>query len=125
MPNLTPLRIFLVEDHEDTLLYFGMYLRHIGHEVVEARTMAEALEKLPVSGCNVLFSDIGLPDGNGWELLEQVKLPQPIFAVAISGFGMSADRIRSREVGYRHHLIKPPPPEKIDAILEEAMAELS
>ena len=118
-----PLRIFVVENHTDTLKYLSMYLEAIGHTVACAKTMAQALESLPSSGCDVLISDIGLPDGDGWELLRTVQLTHPIYAIAMSGFGMNADHARSKTAGYRHHLLKPFIPSELDAALEEAARE--
>lgn len=118
------LRIFLVENHADTLKYTKMYLEQMGHAVQSARTIAEALDLIPEVNADVLISDIGLPDGDGWELLEKAGRAAPKYAIAMSGFGMYADRSRSLAVGYRHHLLKPFPPEDLDAILMEAAGEL-
>ncbi len=120
----SPLRIFVVENHPDTLKYLQIYLEDTGHTVVSARTMAESLAALPGADCDVLISDIGLPDGNGWDLLRRVRLPRPIYAIAMSGFGMNADQARSRAAGYRHHLLKPFALENLDAMLEEAAQEI-
>jgi len=118
------LRIFVVENHKDTLLWLSRYLEMMGHTVVSARTMRGALEGLPKAGCDVLISDIGLPDGDGWELLRSVSLPRPVYAIAMSGFGMMADRAKSTAAGYRHHILKPFDPSTLDAILEEAAREI-
>ena len=117
------LRIFVVENHADTLKYLSLYLEATGHTVVSAKTMAQALEALPNAGCDVLISDIGLPDGDGWELLRTVQLPRPIYAIAMSGFGMNADHVRSKDAGYRHHLLKPFVPSELDVVLAEAAKE--
>lgn len=114
------MRIFIVENHPDTLQSFIFYLESEGHTVSCASSIAEALEAIPASGCEVLFSDIGLADGTGWDLLTQLKTDHPVFAVAMSGFGMNADRSKSLAAGFRHHLIKPITPDKIDEILREA-----
>ncbi len=119
-----PLRIFVVENHKDTLLWLTRYLEMLGHTVLSARTKAEALEALPKAACDVLISDIGLPDGDGWELLRAAPLPRPVYAIAMSGFGMTADRAKSVAAGYRHHILKPFDPGVLDAILEEAAREI-
>ncbi len=64
----------------------------------------------------MLISDIGLPDGDGWELLRQVQAQsaRPLFAVAMSGFGLNADHVRSKDAGYRHHLLKPFAPAELN-----------
>ena len=116
------LRIFVVENHRDTLDSLKTYLESLGHIVVTAGSMNEALEKLLISKPEMLICDIGLPDGTGWELLKRANLPPHVFAVAMSGFGMSADGLRSRDVGFRHHLLKPFDLDEFDRILNEAVA---
>ena len=118
-----PLRIFLIENHPDTLEYMQMYLEMLGHTVQSADSMTTALAALPTADCDVLISDIGLPDGDGWMLLRHLQLPRPIYAIAMSGFGMGADQLRSQEAGFRHHLLKPIKPEELDVALEEAARE--
>ena len=118
-----PLRIFVIENHEDTLKYLTIYLEQLGHTVFSAATMTEALAALPSANCDVLISDMGLPDGNGWELLQRLQLSQPIYAIAMTGFGLGADRAKSKAVGFRHHLLKPFDPDELDAVLEEAARE--
>jgi two-component system CheB/CheR fusion protein len=115
----------IVENHADTLKYLAMYLENIGHSVTKAATMSEALKAAPASDCEVLISDIGLPDGDGWELLKRAHFSQPIYAIAMSGYGMDKDRERSHAAGYRHHLLKPMDPAQLDKLLSEASAELS
>ena len=121
-PASPPLHIFVVENHEDTLKYLRMYLETLGHTVASATSMADALQKIPGQKVDLLLSDIGLPDGSGWELLEQLPSASGLFAVAMSGFGMNTDRARSRAAGYRHHLITPFMPDELDSILAEASA---
>lgn len=118
-----PLRIFVVENHPDTLKYLTLYLEQMGHTVVSARSVKDALAALPTSDCSVLISDIGLPDGNGWDLLRSAGHERPLYAIAMSGFGMNADRAKSRAAGFRHHLLKPFEPDELDAMLEEAARE--
>ena len=117
---MRPLGVFLVENHEDTVRYIRLYLEDLGHRVTIARDMATALEHFPKSKCDVLISDISLPDGDGWKLLEQLKARRPSFAIAISGYGTKNDVNRSRSAGYNHHLIKPVLPDDLMALLNEA-----
>jgi two-component system CheB/CheR fusion protein len=123
-----PLRIFVVENHADTLKYLTLYLEGMGHTVLSARNMQDALAALPAAGCDVLISDIGLPDGDGWELLHTL-CPEPgqcpIYAIAMSGFGLNADRATSKAAGFRHHLLKPFDPDELDALLEEASRQIA
>jgi two-component system CheB/CheR fusion protein len=111
----TALKVFLVEDHPDTLVALRRYLERLGCEVQCATQMEEALQAIPDSGCEVLMSDLGLPDGDGWELLRRANLPASTYAVAISGFGTLEDRTRSLEAGFRHHLLKPIDPAELES----------
>jgi CheY-like chemotaxis protein len=119
------LRIFVVEDHADTLKWLELYLKACGHTVLTARTMHEALNALPQANVDVLISDIGLPDGDGWELLRSANLSYPVYGIAISGFGMKADLAKSKAAGYRAHLLKPFKMSELDRLLEEAAEELA
>lgn len=119
----TRLRIFVVENHEDTRILLCILLEQMGHTVKTAASMNEALREIPRSNCDVLISDIGLPDGDGWELMRRLER-RPRYAIAMSGLGMNGDRARSREVGFRHHLVKPTGPEHLAEILEGAAREL-
>jgi CheY-like chemotaxis protein len=123
MSDPRPLHVFIVENHADTLRFLSLYLEGLGHMVTSANTMAQALERLPEANCDMLISDIGLPDGDGWELLRQARLPRAVYAVAMSGFGMNADRLKSKAAGYRRHLLKPFVPGELDAALKEAAQE--
>ncbi len=114
------LRVFIVENHPDTLLYLRRYLEQQGHTVHVAQDMTSALAKWPTLEVELLISDIGLPDGDGWELLRRLGTDGRFLAVAMSGCGANADKAKSRAVGYRHHLIKPFLPDELDLILEEA-----
>ena len=115
-----PLRIFIVENHDDTRFLLGLLLEQLGHTVFSAATLAEALAQIPPAHCDVLISDIGLPDGDGWEMLQRSRLAGSVYAIAMSGFGMSSDRQRSLGVGYRHHLLKPVEPYQLERLLDEA-----
>ena len=119
-----PLRVFVVEDHKDTLDALQIYLEQLGHIVLSARSKAEAMKEIPTANCHVLISDINLPDGSGWELMQELESLRPYYAIAMGGYGMKADRERSAEVGFRHHLVKPVFPQRLACLLEDATTEL-
>ena len=85
-----------------------------------AADMVSALREIPESRCDVLISDIGLPDGDGWQLMEKLGDNRPQFAIAMSGYGTVNDQRRSRAAGYDHHLVKPFTPDALVALLREA-----
>ena len=125
-PNQTQsLRIFIVEDHADSLKYLAMYLQQCGHKVAHAQGVTEAVAALGVEKPDVLLTDISLPDGTGWDLMEKLRKARrlPKFAIAMSGFGMNADRVKSAAAGFRCHLLKPLNPEQLDGALADAARE--
>ena len=119
-----PMRIFVVENHEDTRFLLCLLLEQLGHTVFAAATKAEALATMGDAQCDVLISDIGLPDVIGWDLMTRLGVARPPYAIAMSGFGMSSDRQRSLNVGYRHHLLKPVEPNQLERLLDEAADEI-
>jgi DNA-binding response OmpR family regulator len=114
------LRLFLVENHADTIKYMQLFLEQLNYHINVAPDMATALREIPNSQCDVLISDIGLPDGDGWQLMEKLGSNRPRIAIAMSGYGTENDQQKSREAGYSHHLIKPFTPEALLAILRDA-----
>lgn len=97
-----------------------MFCQERGHEVRTATSLADALKVLAAGLPDVLFCDIGLPDGTGWDLPKRANLPASVFPVAMSGFGMSPDNRRSQGAGFRRHLLKPFRVADLDAVFEEA-----
>jgi CheY-like chemotaxis protein len=124
MEESRPLRVFLVENHLDSLHALRGYLEQMGHTVLFATTMSETLAAFPGADCHVLISDIGLPDGSGWELMERLAPSRSVFTIAMSGYGMPEDIERSRRAGFRHHLVKPTDPDQLDTLLAQAAAEI-
>ena len=119
------MRIFLVENHPDTLAYVQRHLVRAGHEVETAQTVAEAVSALSSSRADVLLADLGLPDGDGCTLLEMLGSARPTVAILMSGSGSAADLARSAAVGFQTHLVKPFLPEELDRALQRALASES
>jgi len=102
-----PLRILLVEDHEDTARIMSKLLRSFDHHVTWAGTFATAMEAVEADSFDLLISDLGLPDGNGRELMRQAQKKHSIRGIALSGYGMESDVKASLEAGFVEHLTKP------------------
>ena len=118
-----PMRILLVEDHEDTNRSLTSLLRRRGYHVQSALTFQSALELSAKDKFDVLISDLGLPDGNGIDLIQKLASRPPL-GIALTGFGMEQDIRRSREVGFQHHLVKPIDLNKLDSLIQEGAASL-
>ncbi len=100
-------RILLVDDHADTLQILARLLRRWGYQVTSANTVQTALRLASKAHFDVLISDLALPDGNGCDIMREVKARYGVRGIALSGFGSDADREMSREAGFEEHFVKP------------------
>jgi PAS domain S-box-containing protein len=102
-----PLRLLLVEDHADTARLLGRLLEKSGHQVRIASSVSEALRLADDAQFDLIVSDLGLPDGTGYDLIRRLRSQRPIKGIAMSGYGMDDDIRKSREAGFSEHLVKP------------------
>jgi len=107
MKRKKSLHILVVENHQDTLDAMKMFLDLSGHITETAGTMKAALDAAADSAFDLVITDIGLPDGDGWELMRQLRERGPVRAVAMSGYGWKEDLEKSRAAGFEAHLLKP------------------
>jgi len=101
------LQLLVVEDHPQTLRVLAALLRKQGHKVLTAECVQAAIKLLEAEQFDGLISDIGLPDGNGCEVMRVAKQRQSLVGIALSGFGMEEDVRRSIDAGFDYHLTKP------------------
>jgi PAS domain S-box-containing protein len=119
------LRILLVEDHTDTAAILVRLLRRMGHDVLHAATIGDALQtaeqEMQEAGLDLVVSDLGLPDGSGLDLMRELSTKHGLRGIALSGFGMESDVAQSRAAGFARHFTKP-----IDiAVIKEAIQEMT
>jgi signal transduction histidine kinase/CheY-like chemotaxis protein len=114
-------KILLVDDHEDTCTGMRMILERRGYRVKVAHDMKSALEIADNYPFELVISDLGLPDGTGFDLMKELRRTRgdSIRGVALSGFGMESDVERSMEAGFEVHLIKPVNIERLNEILRK------
>lgn len=113
-------RILLVEDHQATAELMLRLLRKRGHEVELAQTKSHALALGQARNFDVVISDLALPDGNGYEVMESLGGQPRLIGIALSGFGMEADIERSLQAGFSFHLTKPIDSQKLYETIEGA-----
>jgi signal transduction histidine kinase/ActR/RegA family two-component response regulator len=101
------LQLLVVDDHPQTLRVLSSLLRKQGHKVLTAECVQAAIKLLEDERFDGLISDIGLPDGNGCDVMRAAKARQSLVGIALSGFGMEEDVQRSLDAGFDHHLTKP------------------
>jgi CheY-like chemotaxis protein len=110
--RLDGVHVLLVEDDDDSRKLLGTMLKQHGAEISSAASAKDAFtlfsEKVP----DVVVSDIGMPDEDGYELLEKIRaLPAEAGgltpAIALTGYATRKDRERSLSSGYQLHIAKP------------------
>lgn len=124
-----PLHILLVEDHLDTAEAMAALLQGLGHRITLAANVAEALaaagdlQDRPDQALDLVVSDIGLPDGSGFDLMRELTRRYGLRGIALSGYGMEEDLRRSKEAGFERHLTKPINLESLQAVIGEVVGE--
>jgi CheY-like chemotaxis protein len=101
------LRVLLVEDHPDTALQLTRLLKRAGHSVTCVGSVKEGLASARGGEFDILISDLGLPDGTGYDLMRDLARECAIPGIALSGFGMKEDVQHSIDAGFSRHLTKP------------------
>jgi two-component system CheB/CheR fusion protein len=101
------MRILLVEDHRDSAMVTQRLLKGYGHDVEVAGSADGAMLLCKSNPFDLLISDIGLPDGNGWNLMVEIRRLYPIRGIALSGMAFEADAEKSLSAGFDAHLNKP------------------
>jgi PAS domain S-box-containing protein len=112
------LRIFLLEDHEDSAQALASVLRGLGHTVKITRTVAQASAEICKGEYDLILSDIGLPDGTGIDFLGVARQFTKAPAVALTGYGMDEDIENCRKAGFEGHIIKPVEFEDLEKAVE-------
>ena len=108
--SLEGLEVLIVEDSPDTLLLLSTIFRREGANVATASSAAEALSRAIANRPHIIVSDIGMPDVDGYQLLEQLRLLpglSDVPAIAVSGYASEDDRERALAVGYLALVPKP------------------
>lgn len=67
----------------------------------------------------MFISDLGLPDGSGYDLMRQVRQRHPLKGIALSGYGMEENIAKSREAGFAAHLTKPVDFQRLVAAIQQ------
>jgi signal transduction histidine kinase len=111
------IRILLVEDHEPTRQVLTRLLTRRSHNVLSAMSLSEARTIAGREKLDLVISDIGLPDGDGYTLMAELRENFGLKGIALTGYGMEEDVARGKNAGFIGHLIKPIRMENLDEIL--------
>jgi DNA-binding response OmpR family regulator len=91
--------------------------------VTSVASLGEAREAAARERFHLLISDIGLPDGNGCELMSELRGSQGLSGIALTGYGMENDIARTREAGFATHLIKPLSVQSLEKAIAHVLAD--
>ena len=114
--------VLLVEDETDAREMLKAFLEGCGARVRAVGSAAEAWESLEGAGCDVLVSDIGMPEEDGYSLIARVRERDArrgglTPAVALSAYARDEDRARSLSAGFDAHVPKPVEPAELLSIV--------
>ena len=121
---LKDLRVLVVEDEVDTRDLLVMALRQSGAEVAACASVPEALAAFDRLPPDVLVSDIGFPEEDGYSLIRKIRSRDPVNggrvpAAALTAYARREDRLRAFEAGYQKHLAKPLDPAELVAAVAQ------
>ena len=120
--DLSGVNVLVVDDDQDARDLIRRLLSDCGAEVRTAATAAEAMAQIALEAPDILVSDIGMPNVDGFELLKMIrnlnrdgtkKMP----AVALTAFARSEDRTRALRAGFVAHVAKPVEPSELLATI--------
>jgi CheY-like chemotaxis protein len=122
------LQVLVVEDNVDTAQSMALLLEMSGYKVQLAADGPSALEEAQHNPPDVVLLDIGLPEMSGYEVAERLTAQggekRPLL-IAITGFGLEADRRASARAGIDLHLVKPVDPVTLERVLNRFRTLLS
>ncbi|MBA2564076.1 MAG: response regulator [Gemmatimonadetes bacterium] len=124
---LTGLRVLLVDDEADSRELVRVILEEAGSSVMAVRSAEEAMSEFERGAPDVVVSDIGMPDRDGYELIRRVRTYEAqrgtrVAAVALTGYARDRDRASAMRAGFDFHLAKPVQPEHLLATVARAAA---
>jgi len=107
--SLKKFKILIVDDNETAAKGLGILLEHNGHAIRLAHEGALAIQIASEFNPHVVILDIGLPDIDGYEVagVLREKYGNTITLIALTGYGQEEDKLKSKQAGFNHHLIKP------------------
>ncbi len=112
LPSLQGIKVLVVDDEADTRELICEVLKECGSEVITSCSVAEALQALEEHKPDILISDLGMPDEDGYSLISKIRaLPAEhggqIPAAALTAYARAEDRMRVLRSGFQFHLPKP------------------
>ncbi|WP_218355267.1 PAS domain-containing hybrid sensor histidine kinase/response regulator [Alteromonas lipotrueiana] len=120
--DLIPKKILIIDDNVDAAESLGFLLEFDGHTIECANCGLDGLKVAEDFRPEVVLSDIGLPDINGYEVAKRLRerdWAASIYLVAITGWGQKKDKLLAQEAGFDQHFTKPVDFSELKAVLRE------
>jgi CheY-like chemotaxis protein len=124
---LAGVKALIVDDEPDALEVLRRQLVECGADVFAVATAEDALKRISQVHPHVLVSDIGMPERDGYWLIQQIRLREVtsgthLPAIALTAFARPEDRERALDAGYDHHLPKPAEAAELIALVASVAA---
>jgi len=123
-PQSLPKNVLVVDDVHDVTEMIALFLKHAGYEVATADSASIALQLAGERIFDLIISDIGMPQMNGYELAEALRRLskyQSIPMIAVTGYCEYDDRSRALQAGFSAHLTKPIDPSQLLDLMNELL----
>ena len=124
-PTAVSWSVLLVEDHMDSARVLSALLRRRGYKVYHANSVAEARALYRSEPVDVIVSDLGLPDGNGLDLIKDLRAVREVPSIVLSGYGEAETQASSLQAGVQEHLTKPVELPRLEAALQRVLGRTS
>jgi PAS domain S-box-containing protein len=120
LPSLAGTRALVVDDQPDARILISRLIEEYGGRCLLAESGAEALKLLADGDVNILISDIGMPDFDGYQLIRKIRSMKPasirnLPAIALTAYARADDRQRALLAGFQMHVSKPVEPRELVA----------
>jgi len=113
--NISGVRALVVEDDDDARGLTRRILTELGATVIEAQSASDALAQVASANANILISDIGMAQQDGYQLIRKLRAsgygPDVLPAIALTAFARMEDRTEALAAGFQEHLVKPLDPQ--------------
>ncbi len=121
-PRLAGVHVLVVDDDPGAREVIARILQALGARVTLAGSGPAALTLLFERKPHVLVADLGMPEMDGYALIEQIRALDPnlggrVPAVAVTAYASAQDRLRALHAGYQNHIAKPVEPEELAAVI--------
>jgi two-component system response regulator PilR (NtrC family) len=121
-PKDTTSRILVVDDETSMLDFLGLLLEEEGYEVSVASSMTAARQTLGVDSFDLVLCDIMMPDGNGLDLLKEIKADNPRSSVIMmTAYSSTKSAIEAMKLGAYNYVSKPFDVEELKVVIQKAL----